>query len=93
MAARKHPESLREAIETGFTKSKQDIEFADFTEDLLKNGAVIERAEDVQKRYLNESGVEMKLPKIRKVMRDHLGLRYLKMINVAVQANSDRCRI
>jgi hypothetical protein len=74
-------------------KSSKDIEFADFTEDLLKNGAVIERAEDVQKQYLEESGVELKLPKIRQVMRDHLGMRYLKMMNVAIQANSDRCRI
>jgi hypothetical protein len=71
----------------------KEREIGDFIEGLLAEGYVIERADDVRELYKAKCGQDLPLNQIKRIMREHLGLRYSKIINVAVQANSDRCRI
>lgn len=39
------------------------------------------------------TGTSLKAHRVREVMRDELDLRYQKIVRLAPQANSDRCRI
>jgi hypothetical protein len=50
----------------------------------LENGNIIERAEDIRDLYATEEGIELKVSKIRSVMKNQLGMRYSKIINIAI---------
>jgi hypothetical protein len=71
----------------------QIIQLGQFISGLLDDGYVIERSRDIKELYKADSGKEIPEKEIRKVMRDHLEMRFTKIINVSPQANSDRCRI
>jgi hypothetical protein len=71
----------------------QIIQLGQFISGLLEDGYVIERSRDIKELYKADSGKEIPEKEIQKVMRDHLEMRFTKIINVAPQANSDRCRI
>ena len=54
---------------------------------------MIERAADVQLLYEASRKVEVKVETVRQVMRNLLEMRFTKIVQVSVQANSERCRV
>lgn len=50
----------------------------------MANGYVIERANDVRELFKAQYGQDIPLFKIRRIMREQLGMGYSKIINVAV---------
>ena len=62
-------------------------------EDKLRNGEMVERAEDVKIQFEKSGGGVVKLHRVRQVMRDLLDLRYTKIVPIPVHGNSERCLV
>ena len=70
-----------------------DESLAVFVDEKLKNGEMIQRAEDIMRQFEESSGIKVKLHRVRQVMRDLLNLRYNKIVKLPVQGNSERCLV
>ena len=70
-----------------------DESLAEFVDEKLKNGEMIQRAEDIMQQFEESSGIKVKLHRVRQVMRDLLNLRYNKIVKLPVQGNSERCLV
>ena len=70
-----------------------DESLAVFVDEKLKNGEMIQRAEDIMRQFEESSGIKVKLHRVRKVMRDLLNLRNNKIVKLPVQGNSERCLV
>ena len=66
---------------------------ANFIETIMREGVVINTAKEVQDLFKRETGKEVKVEEVLRVMRDLLNMRYSKFINSAPQANTERCRV
>ena len=74
------PEVIREKIAQEADKALTDEKLADFVDDKLSNGEMVERAEDIMNQFEESGGGKVKLYKVRQVMRDLLNLRYNKIV-------------
>jgi hypothetical protein len=83
-ASKKKPEMTREAIEEEHGRVQQIFQLHHFINNLLADGYVIERANDVRELFNAHHGQDISLLRIKKVMREQLGMRYTKIINIAV---------
>ena len=70
-----------------------DESLAEFVDEKLRNGEMIQRAEDIMQQFEESSGIKVKLHRVRQVMRDLLNLRYNKIVKLPVQGNSERCLV
>ena len=70
-----------------------DESLAEFVDEKLRNGEIIQRAEDIMQQFEESSGIKVKLHRVRQVMRDLLNLRYNKIVKLPVQGNSERCLV
>ena len=70
-----------------------DESLAVFVDEKLRNGEMIQRAEDIMRQFEESSGTKVKLHRVRQVMRDLLNLRYNKIVKLPVQGNSERCLV
>ena len=70
-----------------------DESLALFVDEKLRNGEMIQRAEDIMQQFEESSGIKVKLHRVRQVMRDLLNLRYYKIVKLPVQGNSERCLV
>ena len=91
--AKKKPDVLSELILQKREKQTSENDLANFIWMAMQGGVVINTAAEVKDLYKSETGEEVKVPEIRRVMRDLLGMRYTKMINSAPQSNVERSRV
>ena len=59
----------------------------------MEQGIQIRTVKQTAEDYETASGISLKQHQVRKVMREQVGLRYRRIVRLAPQANSDRCRI
>jgi hypothetical protein len=75
---------IKEGIEEEHGKVQQIFQLHYFIESLFAEGYVIERANDVRELFNATYGQDISLLRIKKIMKEQLGMRYTKIINVAV---------
>ena len=90
---RKKPEVIRERISKETEQAMEDEDLALFVETKLDKGEVLVRADDVRKDFEQENGLSFKVHRVRKVMRERLGLKYNKIVPLPVHGNSERCLV
>ena len=87
------PEVVREKIHQEAERALNDESLAVFVDEKLRNGEMIQRAEDIMHQFEESSGTKVKLHRVRMVMRNLLNLRYNKIVKLPVQGNSERCLV
>ena len=87
------PETIREKIAQEAERAVTNESLAVFVDEKLRNGEMIQRAEDIMHQFEESSGTKIKLHRVRQVMRDLLNLRYNKIVKLPVQGNSERCLV
>ena len=90
---RKKPQVLVDLINMETEKASLDESLAIFIDTKLINGEMIERAADIRRDFELNTGIKLKVHRVRKVMHDLLNLRYKKIVPLPVHGNSQRCLV
>ena len=61
--------------------------------DLLQNQDHIFKAEQIVDRAAQDTGIQVTVDKVRKIMKDQLGMKYRKSKKISELANSQRCLV
>ena len=61
--------------------------------DLLQNQDHIFKAEQIVDRVAHDTGIQVTIDKVRKIMKDQLGMKYRKSKKISELANSQRCLV
>ena len=90
---KKRPEVIREQISQESEQALLDEQLANFVETKLLNGELIEKADDIRTAFEADTGIKVKVYRVRRVMRELLELRYKKIVKLPVHGNSERCLV